>query len=273
MIQKYGRLRVADGSGERVLSCISVIGRWTSDPAEVGDVIVASVKQALPNSGVKKGDVVRAVVVRTRAEGVRPPRRQPPHPLRRERGRPAERPGQPAGHRTFGPVARELRERNYMKIVSLAPEVLLSIDVQEEDCVLVLAGKDRGKRGTVRPRWSRSRGGGLGVVVPGINMAHRPPAGAVAHADGRASSTSRCRSTLSATCRWSARAATSPHGSPTGGSRASMRAARASARTAASRSRGARSEPRRDEDDAPAGLLEREAGRRRAEDHRGGGPR
>src|SRR3990170_3686218 len=61
MIQKYSRLRVADNSGARTLSCISVIGRSTSDTAEVGDVIVASVKQALPNSGVKKGDVVRAV--------------------------------------------------------------------------------------------------------------------------------------------------------------------------------------------------------------------
>ena len=72
MIQKYSRLRVADNSGARVLSCISVIGRSTSDTAEVGDVIVASVKQAMPNSGVKKGDVVRAVVVRTAKEYGRP---------------------------------------------------------------------------------------------------------------------------------------------------------------------------------------------------------
>ena len=68
MIQKYSRLRVADNSGARVVECISVIGRSTSDTAEVGDVIVCAVKQALPNSGVKKGDVVRAVVVRTTKE-------------------------------------------------------------------------------------------------------------------------------------------------------------------------------------------------------------
>ena len=66
MIQKYSRLRVADNSGARVVECISVIGRSTSDTAEVGDVIVAAVKQALPNSGVKKGDVVRAVSLHDR---------------------------------------------------------------------------------------------------------------------------------------------------------------------------------------------------------------
>jgi large subunit ribosomal protein L14 len=106
MIQKYSRLRVADNSGARTLSCISIIGRSTSDTAEIGDVIVASVKQALPNSGVKKGpdgshirfDENAAVLINAQ--------------------------GSPRGTRIFGPVARELRERNYMKIVSLAPEVL-----------------------------------------------------------------------------------------------------------------------------------------------------
>jgi large subunit ribosomal protein L14 len=122
VIQKYSRLRVADNSGARVLSCMSVIGRSTSDTAEVGDVIVASVKQALPNSGVKKGDVVRAVVVRTtkeygRADGSH---------IRFDENAAVllNAQGSPRGTRIFGPVARELRERNYMKIVSLAPEVL-----------------------------------------------------------------------------------------------------------------------------------------------------
>ncbi len=122
MIQKYSRLRVADNSGARTLMCISVIGRSTSDTAEVGDVIVASVKQALPNSGVKKGDVVRAVVVRTtkefgRADGSH---------IRFDENAAVliNAQGSPRGTRIFGPVARELRERNYMKIVSLAPEVL-----------------------------------------------------------------------------------------------------------------------------------------------------
>ena len=122
MIQKYSRLRVADNSGARVVECISVIGRSTSDTAEVGDVIVCAVKHALPNSGVKKGDVVRAVVVRTtkeygRADGS--------HIRFDENAAVLITPqGSPRGTRIFGPVARELRERNYMKIVSLAPEVL-----------------------------------------------------------------------------------------------------------------------------------------------------
>jgi large subunit ribosomal protein L14 len=122
VIQKYSRLRVADNSGARVVECISVIGRSTSDTAEVGDVIVAAVKQALPNSGVKKGDVVRAVVVRTTKEYGRS---DGSHIRFDENAAVLITPqGSPRGTRIFGPVARELRERNYMKIVSLAPEVL-----------------------------------------------------------------------------------------------------------------------------------------------------
>ena len=122
MIQKYSRLRVADNSGARVVECISVLGRSTSDTAEVGDVIVAAVKQALPNSGVKKGDVVRAVVVRTTKEYGRT---DGSHIRFDENAAVLITPqGSPRGTRIFGPVARELRERNYMKIVSLAPEVL-----------------------------------------------------------------------------------------------------------------------------------------------------
>jgi large subunit ribosomal protein L14 len=122
VIQKYSRLRVADNSGARVVECISVIGRSTSDTAEVGDVIVAAVKQALPNAGVKKGDVVRAVVVRTTKEFGRP---DGSYIRFDENAAVLITPqGNPRGTRIFGPVARELRERNYMKIISLAPEVL-----------------------------------------------------------------------------------------------------------------------------------------------------
>ena len=122
MIRQYSRLRVADNSGARTIQCITVIGRSTSDTAEVGDVIVASVKQALPNSGVKKGEVVRAVVVRTAKEYGRPDGSH----IRIDENAAVliNAQGSPRGTRIFGPVARELRERNYMKIVSLAPEVL-----------------------------------------------------------------------------------------------------------------------------------------------------
>jgi large subunit ribosomal protein L14 len=122
VIRQYTRLRVADNSGARTLMCITIIGRSRSDSAEVGDVIVASVKQALPNSGVKKGEVVRAVVVRTSKEYGRP---DGSHIRFDENAAVLITPqGNPRGTRIFGPVARELRERNYMKIVSLAPEVL-----------------------------------------------------------------------------------------------------------------------------------------------------
>ena len=122
MIRQYSRLRVADNSGARTIQCITVIGRSTSDTAEVGDVIVASVKQALPNSGVKKGEVVRAVVVRTAKEYGRPDGSH----IRFDENAAVliNAQGSPRGTRIFGPVARELREKNYMKIVSLASEVV-----------------------------------------------------------------------------------------------------------------------------------------------------
>ncbi|HET6381696.1 MAG TPA: 50S ribosomal protein L14 [candidate division Zixibacteria bacterium] len=122
MIRQYTRLRVADNSGARVLQTITVIGRSRTDTAEVGDVVVASVKQALPNSGVKKGDVVRAVIVRTAKEYGRPDGSH----IRFDENAAVliNAQGSPRGTRIFGPVARELRERNYMKIISLAPEVL-----------------------------------------------------------------------------------------------------------------------------------------------------
>jgi large subunit ribosomal protein L14 len=122
VIRRQTRLRVADNTGARELMCITVVGRSTSETASVGDVIVASVKQALPNSGVKKGEVVRAVVVRTTKGYGRP---DGSHIRFDENAAVLITPqGNPRGTRIFGPVARELRERNYMKIISLAPEVL-----------------------------------------------------------------------------------------------------------------------------------------------------
>ena len=122
MIQKYSRLRVADNTGARTLMCITILGRSQAGSAEVGDVIVASVKQALPNSGVKKGDVVRAVVVRTKKEYGRP---DGSHIRFDENAAVLINPqGNPRGTRIFGPVGRELRDKRFMRIVSLAPEVL-----------------------------------------------------------------------------------------------------------------------------------------------------
>lgn len=122
MIQNYTRLRVADNTGARQIMCIRVIGGSNRRYAGVGDIIVAAVKQATPNSPVKTGEVVRAVVVRQR------------NPLRRADGSYIRFDDNaaviltdvqnPKGTRIFGPVARELREKQFMKIISLAPEVL-----------------------------------------------------------------------------------------------------------------------------------------------------
>ena len=122
MIQASTRLRVGDNTGARTIECIRIMGRSRKTVAGIGDVIIASVKTAIPNAPVKKGDVVRAVIVRTK----------------KEHGRGdgtfiafdenaaviIDNAQNPRGTRIFGPVARELRDRNYVKIVSLAPEVL-----------------------------------------------------------------------------------------------------------------------------------------------------
>jgi large subunit ribosomal protein L14 len=122
VIQQYSRLKVADNTGARTIQCIRVMGRSQKTTAGVGDVIIASVKQAIPNAAVKKGDVVRAVVVRTTKEFGRPDGSY----IRFDENAAVliNDKGEPRGSRVFGPVARELRERNYMKIISLAPEVL-----------------------------------------------------------------------------------------------------------------------------------------------------
>ena len=122
MIQASTRLRVADNTGARTIECIRIMGRSRKTVAGIGDVIVASVKTAIPNAPVKKGDVVRAVIVRTSKEIGRPDGSY----IRFDENAAVliNNQGNPRGTRIFGPVARELRERNFMKIVSLAPEVL-----------------------------------------------------------------------------------------------------------------------------------------------------
>ena len=122
MVQMQSRLKVADNTGAKEVQCIRVLGGSRKRYAGIGDVIVASVKKAAPNSGVKKGEVVRCVIVRSK------------HGLRRDDGsyiRFDENAAvliredkNPRGTRIFGPVARELRERGYLKILSLAPESL-----------------------------------------------------------------------------------------------------------------------------------------------------
>ncbi len=122
MIQTETRLRVADNSGAKVVSCIKVLGGSKRRYATVGDIIVVTVKEAVPNSKVKKGDVVKAVVVRTAKEIRRPDGSY----IKFDENSAVIITDQkePVGTRIFGPVARELRAKNFMKIISLAPEVL-----------------------------------------------------------------------------------------------------------------------------------------------------
>ncbi|MCK8816198.1 50S ribosomal protein L14 [Natroniella sulfidigena] len=122
MIQSESRLKVADNSGARELLCVKVLGGSKKRYASVGDIIVATVKEAIPTGMVKKGEVVKAVIVRTKRE------------VRRDDGSYIsfdenaaviiENNNEPTGTRIFGPIARELRERKFTRIISLAPEVL-----------------------------------------------------------------------------------------------------------------------------------------------------
>jgi large subunit ribosomal protein L14 len=122
MIQTQTQLDVADNSGAKKVFCIRVLGGTRRRYARVGDIIVVSVKEAIPNAKVKKGDVMKAVVVRTRKEISRPDGSYIKFDdnsavlINQQR--------EPVGTRIFGPVARELRAKNFMKIISLAPEVL-----------------------------------------------------------------------------------------------------------------------------------------------------
>jgi large subunit ribosomal protein L14 len=122
MIQMNSRLKVADNSGAREIMCINILGGTGRKYAYLGDTIVASVKKAIPNAATKKGDVVRAVVVRTAS----PYRRPDGSYIRFDENAAVilSDKNNPKGTRIFGPVARELRDKQYTKIVSLAPEVL-----------------------------------------------------------------------------------------------------------------------------------------------------
>jgi large subunit ribosomal protein L14 len=123
VIQQESRLRVADNTGAKEILCIRVLGGSGRRYAGIGDIIVGTVKDALPGAGVKKGDVVKAVVVRTTKSRRRPDGSyikfdENAAVLIRDGG------GEPRGTRIFGPVGRELREKRFMRIISLAPEVL-----------------------------------------------------------------------------------------------------------------------------------------------------
>jgi len=122
MIQVETRLNVADNSGAKQLYCIKVLGGSRRRYASLGDIIVVSVKEAIPNSKVKKGDVMKAVVVRTKKEVRRPDGTY----IRFDNNSAVliNQQREPIGTRIFGPVARELRAKRFMKIISLAPEVL-----------------------------------------------------------------------------------------------------------------------------------------------------
>ena len=149
MIQQESRLKVADNSGAREVLCIKVLGGTRRRYAGIGDIFVATVKDAVPGAAVKKGDVVKCVVVRTKKE-----RRRPDGSYIRFDENAAvliNEQMQPRGTRIFGPVGRELRDRRFMRIVSLAPEVLLmaKMKLKKGDHVQVIQGKDIGKTGEI----------------------------------------------------------------------------------------------------------------------------
>ena len=122
MIQQESRLKVADNTGAKEILCIRVLGGSGRRYAGIGDVIVATVKDAIPGGGVKKGDVVQAVVVRAKKDTRRPDGSY----IRFDENAAVilKTDGEPRGTRIFGPVARELRDKKFMRIVSLAPEVI-----------------------------------------------------------------------------------------------------------------------------------------------------
>ena len=170
MIQQESYLKVADNTGAKEIKCIRVLGGSKRKYGNIGDVIVASVRKSAPGGQVKKGEVVKAVIVRS-AKGVR---RADGTYVRFDDNAAVliKDDKNPRGTRIFGPVARELRDKDYMKILSLAPEVigwrgqrLNSLKIKKNDTVVVLSGKDKGKQGKVLgtiPSEAK-------VVVEGIN--------------------------------------------------------------------------------------------------------
>ena len=154
MIQQESRLKVADNTGAKELLCIRVLGGSTRRYASIGDVIVATVKDATPGGVVKKGDVVKAVVVRT----VKGARRKDGSYIRFDENAAViiKDDKNPRGTRIFGPVARELREKQFMKIVSLSSGSIIrryrrmsTMKIKKGDTVKVIAGKDKDKEGKV----------------------------------------------------------------------------------------------------------------------------
>ena len=150
MIQMQSNLDVADNSGARRVQCIKVLGGSKRKYASVGDVIVVSVKEAIPRGRVKKGDVRKAVVVRTAKEV----RRDDGTAIRFDSNAAVilSNSGEPIGTRIFGPVVRELRAKNFMKIISLAPEVLYwLLSFEQAIKLLFLLERTRVKRALFRP--------------------------------------------------------------------------------------------------------------------------
>ena len=171
MVQMQSYLKVADNTGAKEIMCIRVLGGSRKRYAGIGDVIVASVKKAAPNGQVKKGDVVKAVVVRSK-QGLR---REDGSYIRFDENAAViiRDDKNPRGTRIFGPVARELRDNGYLKIVSLAPGIavrrfnrMAKVHVKTGDTVMVISGKDRGNSGKVlqvSPKEGK-------VIVEGRNM-------------------------------------------------------------------------------------------------------
>ena len=180
MIQQETRLKVADNTGAKELLCIRVMGGSTRRYANIGDVIVASVKDATPGGVVKKGDVVKAVVVRT----VKGARRKDGSYIKFDENAAViiKDDKNPRGTRIFGPVARELREKQFMKIVSLAVH-----KIKKGDLVKVITGKDKDKTGKVLSVNVKKNT----VLVEGCNMVtkHTKPSaanqqGGIIHQEG-----------------------------------------------------------------------------------------
>ena len=171
MVQQETRLKVADNTGAKEILCIRVMGGSTRRYANIGDVIVATVKEATPGGVVKQGEVVKAVVVRS-VKGAR--RKDGSYIKFDENAAVIIKDDQtPKGTRIFGPVARELRDKKFMKIVSLAPEVLQEVPQCQ---LLVIAGKDKGKEGKVLSVNAKNHT----ALVEGVNMVtkHAKPSAA-----------------------------------------------------------------------------------------------
>jgi large subunit ribosomal protein L14 len=171
MIQMQTSLEVADNSGARRVEMIMPIGGSTGKIASLGDRIKVTVKEASPDGTIKKGTVQDAVIVRTRKEV----RRADGTYVRFDQNAAVliKEDGTPIGTRVFGPVARELRDKNFMKIVSLAPEVILVMagtkraKIKKNDQVAVIAGRDKGRRGRVlevNPTKGKIRVEGIGMI-------------------------------------------------------------------------------------------------------------